>query len=58
MKNKKIVVYCQSKRFVAKSMKELDFILRYFRGWGESDYVLQLPKKDLDAWKRRFLESN
>jgi len=39
-------------------MKELDLILRYFKGWGEFDYVLQLPKKDLDIWKRRFLESN
>ena len=55
---KEIEICCQGKRFIAKSMKELDLILRYFRGWGEFDYVLQLPKKDLDAWKRRFLESN
>jgi len=56
--NKKIVVCCQGKRFIAESLEELDLIFRYFKGWGEFDYVLQLPKKDMDAWKRRFLESN
>ena len=55
---KEIEVYCQGKKFIARSLEELDLILRYFRGWGDFDYVLHLPQRDQDAWRSRLLEDN